>query len=162
MSEILKSPVFLDKLFAVPFFQTREQYEAETGKPCPPYDPGRRLKYWEDANADTSEFLVSYLALAIDKNDPMGRPLLKDGGPHLKVFQITPEDAARVNIPPNVSGFARLSTPAYPVPLNWDGENYELYLRSPFDQLPWVRDKRAAVELTDHEMIKAIYERGRS
>lgn len=158
MSEILKSPVLLDKIYAVPYYQTREQYETETGKPCPPYDPGRRIQNFEVLDVDFDEDLAEFMGLAIDKNDPMGRPLLgPDGKPYTKAFRMLPQFACSVNIPPKVSGVPRLSTPAYPVPLKWDADNYELFLRTNLDQLPWVRDKRAPVELTDSQKLDAIY-----
>ncbi len=36
----------VDYLWTVPFFQTREEYEAKTGKVCPAYDPTKRVKRW--------------------------------------------------------------------------------------------------------------------
>jgi hypothetical protein len=162
MSEKLTKPVALGTFHRFPFFESREDYEKKTGQPCPPYNPGRRVQNWFDPYADLSEDVVSYTALAIDKNDPMGSALLKDGKPYLKEFAILPEYARSVNIP---SGLANavpaVTTPPYPAPIDmtrFDLESYELSLpMGPFSlNNPMVRDKRV-VELTDHEMIKEIY-----
>lgn len=151
MSEILSKPVHLDKffLFAAATFVAGQ------------YNPTQRIKMWRDDGAKGDEDTpYTYLGLAIDKADPMGRPLLDaSGNPYLKTYMMAATDASTANVPPNVANFARVPAPAWPVPIDpsrWDAENY--FLRTHFlDDIPWVHDRRG-VTLTQEQMIAAIYE----
>lgn len=88
----------LEELHIFPYYQTREEYEAKTGKPCPPYLDNGRPKYWEgtvDLNADPDlsiRFKVPY-------NSRGGVSLNPDKTPKLSELDLKPEEIVRVNIP---------------------------------------------------------------
>jgi hypothetical protein len=100
----------LEQLHIFPYYQTREQYERETGKACPPYIDNGRPKYWEgtifpDADPDLSiRFSVPY-------NSRGGVSRASDGTPRLSELDLKPEEIIRVNIPPkNVGIFPGLAS----------------------------------------------------
>mgnify|MGYP005837978463 CR=1 FL=1 len=73
----------LNELYLFPEYNTREAYEAATGKPCPPYDPTKPIKHWEDPAPKTMGRYVLYEnILATDEHnnilaDESGRPFFE-------------------------------------------------------------------------------------
>jgi hypothetical protein len=101
----------LEEAFIYPYYQTREDYEKATGKPCPPYLDNGRPKYWEgtveaDADPDLSiRFSVPYTSRG-------GVSRSVDGTPRVSFLDLKPEEITRVNIPPKQVGSFPGSTSA--------------------------------------------------
>jgi hypothetical protein len=93
----------LEHAHVFPYYQTREEYEKATNKPCPPYLDTGRPKYWEgtvEANADPDlsiRFTVAYNSLG-------GVSRSADGQPRPSLLDLKPEEIVRVNIPPKGVG----------------------------------------------------------
>ena len=89
----------LSVLFLFPVFSTRKEYEERTGKTCPPFDPSRPPKYWEDLSVPDNKRVVLYeRTLAVDEYN---NPLTDDHGkPFFEPMVLPRQHAMTVNIPP--------------------------------------------------------------
>lgn len=85
-----------------PYYQTREEYEQKTGKPCPQYTDKLPLKAWEDPDADkdTSTTFIFYDVIALSASGSGQCKVNREGKPYLEKFAIRRTEASRVNIPP--------------------------------------------------------------
>lgn len=85
-------------LYLFPVYQTRQDYEARTGKTCPEFDPSRPTKHWEDLTVPDKKRVVLYeRVLATDGH---GVPLEEDGHPFFEPVVLSADHARTVNIPP--------------------------------------------------------------
>jgi hypothetical protein len=99
-------------------YESREKYEAETGKPCPPWDPSRPPKYWEDPAAQKS-IVVAGVPFAIYSRVYVGFDQQQQV-PLFDSLGISVEDAKTVNIPPTGTGNTNVpgaDVPAVPCPV---------------------------------------------
>lgn len=113
----------IDALHMFPYYSTREQYERETGKPCPAYIDNGRPKYWQgtvpaDADPDLSiRFKVAY-------NSKGGVSTAPDGSPKFSYLDLKPEEVIAVNIPQKNVG-------------QWPGNTSAVEIQAPmYDLLP--------------------------
>ena len=94
-------PQAISSLNRFPTYETREAYEAATGKPCPPFT-GKAPKYWQDPDAKKA-FMVGSIPYAL-------YPLIYAGfdqvtnQPIWDQLGIPVEEAKGVNIPPTGTG----------------------------------------------------------
>lgn len=93
-------------LHLFPYYQTREDYTAKTGKECPIFNPMLPVKHWEDPNVFDREGgrpVVSYDVIAIH---PTTNGILIDeyGKPYYEKMTMQTVHAAVVNIPPKRAG----------------------------------------------------------
>jgi len=100
------APLYEIALF--PVFQTREDYEVFTKKPCPAPDPDRRAKYWfdpqyADVTPDNDDYeAVTYWVPAI--NVLNGLPVLdQNGRVKTTLISLWKWEAGSVNIPRGVT-----------------------------------------------------------
>lgn len=118
-------------LYKFRVYQSREEYERETGKPCPEWDATKSPKYWEDPEAvENAEFSIKSImnnevtqdetkrlvyydsVLAVDRNT--GEVLKDENGlPFFGPLFCGVETARGVNIPPK----ELLGTVGVPVPV---------------------------------------------
>lgn len=120
----------LDSLYLFRQFQTREEYEQATGKPCPPWTTTKPPKSWFDPSAASNsrrnivyENVVAYAA----NGSPLKGP---DGNPVLESMVLSRDEAATVNIPPKGPGVSNIpgaDVPPVPVPIRALEKNEELY-----------------------------------
>lgn len=92
-------------LFRFRLYGSRDEYTRVTGKECPPYDPTRKIKRWEDP--------------ALGKANRKYR-VWRDG--ELQDLLMSGEEAQRVNLPhllPNEVTVGEHETPLMPVPRGW-------------------------------------------
>jgi hypothetical protein len=120
----------IDKLFLFPYYQTPEDYEKATGKPCPPWNPAFRQKHWEDPSAKNTgdDFVLYPIVLATDMKVTGAALRGPDGQPYTRQMVIPYEAAITVNIPPVgslPSGSAVL--PPYPCPMRPLEPNEQLF-----------------------------------
>lgn len=119
----MANPRPLASIFAFPVYATREEYERVTGKPCPPWNPEKPPKYWEDPAAKfSSRKLVSYEpCLMLTENGTIAREDETSTSPKVEEIVLTREDAAAVNIPVKTENGRVISTlpvkPEVQVPL---------------------------------------------
>jgi hypothetical protein len=153
----------IETLFLFPYYSTREQYEAATGKPAPAWDPARPPKYWLDPNAlDAPRRTVVYdSALAINESGHIMRD--SQDLPQLDVLVLPREIAASVNIPPKGPGAANIpgaDQPEVQMPLRALRSHEELFFR--FGNTIAVRDKNLYPQTqvgflhSDRELLQAI------
>ena len=93
-----------------PTYGSREDYTAATGKPCPPWNPKRLPKSWEDLSAlSSTEDMVVY-----DRTFTG----FVSGLPKWRRLFLTPAEAASVNIPPvGVPEVPGADKPGVPCPM---------------------------------------------
>lgn len=89
-----------------PYYQTREEYRAVTGKDAPAWNPHLLPKYWEDIGLSArngGKPNIEYQVIAVD---PVTRNLVVDalGHYYLETMVIPVQEAENVNIPPKKAG----------------------------------------------------------
>ncbi len=101
----------ISALYRYPFYTTRAEYEARTGKPAPPLDPTRLVQNWEapDTDQDPSVFKVW---------DP-GSPTTG----YVSLLAIPRSQARSPNLPDQASAAAAL-----PIPINPPPQGYQIVL----------------------------------
>jgi len=161
MSEVLPfAGVPLRTFYAYPVYQSQDEYKQRTGKEAP-WTPTRAPKFWEHADLSTSRRTVVYDdALVVDSE--IGEPVAgEDGKPYLEPLVLPKEEAATVNIPPNVANVPGANVPPVPVPLEgFDIDNYFLdWAQTPFasgaDKVI-VRDHRAIDDAQPVQFTKKL------
>ena len=120
----------LDTLYIFRQFQTREEYEQVTGKPCPPWTPTKPPKSWfdPDAASSTRRNIVYDNVVAYSANGSALKGV--DNKPMLESLVISRDDAVIVNIPPKGPGTANImgaDVPPVPVPIRALEKNEELF-----------------------------------
>lgn len=124
----------ISELYLFPIYNTREAYQAATGKEPPPYDPNKPIKSWFDPAAASSpkrnmvyDRVIAYA--------PNGMPEVgADGKPFTEPLILAREWAATVNISPKVFSSAGVVDPPttgqeVPVPLRALEPGEELFLQ---------------------------------
>ncbi|MCX8140040.1 MAG: hypothetical protein N3E46_10180 [Gemmataceae bacterium] len=54
-------PIPITELYLFRRFNSPQEYEAETGRPCPPFDPKRPIQAWFDPDAENSpDLFITY------------------------------------------------------------------------------------------------------
>lgn len=105
-----------------PRYATREAFEKETGKPCPPWDPRRAPKYWFDPDAAGKATgvrrMVPYLFPA--QTETGGWVADAEGNIATETVSLSVAEAATVNIPepgPKPGDMGEFSRPEVPIPI---------------------------------------------
>ena len=119
----------LSDFYMFPYYSTREQYEQITGKTCPPFDPNKQVKYWEDTAATSAgRRVLVYERVATDLK---GAVRMVNGKPAFQELVLLSTEAALVNIPdkrpgmtPNVGDGIEVPPPMRALP-----GGYELAFR---------------------------------
>jgi hypothetical protein len=117
----------IENLYIFPYYSTREAYQHATGQEPPAWNSARQPKYWEDLKAKEAprRTVVYDRALVLDdKGFPLAGP---DGNPVLDLLVLNKEEAATVNIPPNVTNVPGAAAPMIPPPLRALEPNEELF-----------------------------------
>jgi hypothetical protein len=88
----------MEKIHLFPVYTSREDYETRTGRACPPYDPTRHVKRWEDPDALMNPSTAVYEVLRIDTST---KCIVVDdiGNPCFEKMALPSTEAFRVNIP---------------------------------------------------------------
>ena len=120
----------MSRIHLFPYYQTREDYTKQTGKPCPEFNPMRQVKHWEDPGAldrTGGNPVISYRVIAIH---PATRNIMIDGNgkPYLEDMTITTVEAMSVNIPPQRAGPPDVIDPK-------TGKTYNTEVRMPVREL---------------------------
>jgi hypothetical protein len=105
----------LSTVYLFPTYETRESYEEKTGKTCPPWNPYRAPKGWEDPEAWNRPGRTVLYEAALT-GESIG------GEPEVAFLPLRKEIAATVNIPPKGTGQTNVpgaDVPEIPVPLDW-------------------------------------------
>lgn len=151
----------LNQLYLFPQYQTREEYQAATGKEPPPFDPTRPSQHWFDPEAakSTKRVLVYERALAIDEKGFPKRD--ENGRPYLEPLVIPRTEAATVNIPyKKAANEPSSGLPDVPVPCRELHEDEELDFD--FGGVVIVRNRNFADQavvgytVADRELLRAI------
>ena len=153
----------LDSLYVFRIYQTREEYEQATGRPCPPWTPAKPPKLWFDAAAASNprrnvvyDNVVAYAANGSPAKGPDGKPMIES-------LVLTRDEASTVNIPPKGPGYSNIpgaDVPSVPVPIRALEKNEELFFG--FGGGVFVRnlDHQGQVEVgfsnDDRALLKAI------
>ena len=100
----------IQELYATRTYQTQEDYVMRVGKPCPPYDPKKPQKFWEDPGGKLGRRIGQYVQYEYG--------LIREAdGWTIGPFIIPLADAERVNIPPVGPAPPGADTSMVPVPL---------------------------------------------
>ena len=100
----------IQELYATKTYQTPEDYVMRTGKPCPPYDPRKPQKFWEDPGGKLGRRIGQYVQYE--------HGLIREAdGWTIGPFIVPLADAERVNIPPAGPTPPGADTSVVPVPL---------------------------------------------
>jgi hypothetical protein len=153
----MAQPYFaLDRLYLFPYYRSRQDYRALTGKEAPAYDTTRPPKNWEDpAAAQSTRRTVVYENVLADV---MG----EDGKPTLDMLVLNKTEAATVNLyDQTTAGVPAPEMAPVPVPLRALNDNEELVYTQP--GIVMVRDKSVPLPETqngftseDRELLRAI------
>lgn len=145
--------------FMFPHYTSRQDYEAKTGKSCPPWDGTKPVKRWEDPAAAAkgrTRASCTYLVLAV--NEETGLPLQdQDGKPYLETIALPAVEAGAVNIPTDHTTNDYAREPAWPDPLKPLGPNETLI----FDhanmtrQTVLIRDLAQYAEIANQQAVAA-------
>jgi hypothetical protein len=100
----------IQELYATKTYQTPEEYTMRTGKPCPPYNPQKPQKFWEDPGGKLGRRIGQYVQYEYG--------LIREAdGWTIGPFIMPLADAERVNIPPVGPTPPGADTSVVPVPL---------------------------------------------
>ncbi|HZT29962.1 MAG TPA: hypothetical protein VFA33_08775 [Bryobacteraceae bacterium] len=150
----------IENLYLFPCYGTPDAYQRATGKPAPDWNPNRAPKFWEDPHAkDNPKRTVVYdQALVLDdKGYPAVGP---DGQPVLDLLVLNKDEAATVNIPPDLGNIPGANVPMVPPPLRALEPNEQLFF--PFGGVVAVKnlDLYPSIERTftpaDRAVLNAI------
>jgi hypothetical protein len=117
----------IENLYLFPCYGTPDAYQRATGHAAPPWNPNRAPKLWEDPKAkDAPKRTIVYdQALVLDdKGVPEAGP---DGSPLLDLLVLNKDEAATVNIPPDIGNIPGASVPMVPPPLRALEPNEQLF-----------------------------------
>lgn len=95
-------------LYLFPYYSSREEYLAKTGKFPKVFDPTKPPKYWEDLEALKSPHKLTVYDSALKLNDAGTIERTSNGLPIFEFLLLRREDAGLVNIP-------NKSTPGNPI-----------------------------------------------
>jgi len=153
----MAQPYFpIDRLYLFPYYRSRQDYRAVTGREAPAYDPSRPPKSWEDpAAAQSTRRTVVYENVLADAAG-------EDGKPALDMLVLNKAEAASVNLyDQTTAGIPAPEMPPVPVPLRALQANEELAFTQP--GIAMVRDKNVPLAETaggfsgeDRELLRAI------
>src|SRR5215471_2915900 len=104
----------IENLYLFPCYGTPDAYQRATGHAAPPLNPNRAPKLWEDPKAkDAPKRTIVYdQALVLDdKGVPEAGP---DGSPLLDLLVLNKDEAATVNISPDIGNIPGASVPMVP------------------------------------------------
>jgi hypothetical protein len=122
----------ITSLYLFKTYQTREEYQADTGQEPPAWNPYRQPKTWFDPKAklSPSRKVVYEHALATD-SDTGSFLLDSKGRPYLDALVLDRDEAATVNIPPRGMGMTNVpgaDVPEVVVPMRALEPNEELFV----------------------------------
>lgn len=96
----MKSQVLLNTRFAFRLYQNRAEYKQAKGSDAPPYDPTRRIKRWEDPDAELEGLPeIIYQNVLMTQKNSMDW-VLRNGVPVTTVLVLPVDEAMTVNLPP--------------------------------------------------------------
>lgn len=84
----------LSSVYRFPYFQTREQYQSQSGLTPPAYDPTKRVKGWADPAPAMIGNVVMYKSPVVDSSGQVVE----------QPFVLSKAEAMAVNIPPHAAG----------------------------------------------------------
>jgi hypothetical protein len=98
----------IESLFCYPFYTTRSEYQAKTGKVAPPFNPNRLVQNWEATNVtgDPVQFKVF---------DPS-----QESTGYISLLSV-PQSLLTLNLPDTATAAA-----AMPIPINPPAQGYQI------------------------------------
>jgi len=146
-------------LYQFPVYQSREEYEKLTGKPCPEWQSDKNPKYWEDVEAQENFEFAAKTTLNGEVTGEQSKKLVLypqvlavsaktgealkgiDGKPYLAPLWVGLETARSVNIPPKEKlGSGELGVPV-PTPCRALEEGESLDWLDDAKTMPIVRNE---------------------